>query len=162
MKLIINFTPDGYEAAWTTLMGDLFARYLPVVEKMLPEESVENVRATLLGMLDPLYKPIGDLSKAILIFEFDKSDVDRGVIATNVTQFTMDNRLQVTLEEIRQSIYSGHVGANGVTIKEYGREEREAFYQHVEKQLMVLVEDLYEKTFADVSEITFQFSKEKK
>ncbi|ANZ48797.1 hypothetical protein BIZ83_gp056 [Erwinia phage vB_EamM_ChrisDB] len=159
MKLIINFTPEGHEDVWKKLMGDLFSNYRPVIDQMLPDMTEGEVCAILLGMLDPLYTPIRKLSEAVLVFEFDSTDVDGGIIETNVSQFTLDNRVQVTLEEIRQGIYSGHVNHAGDTLEAYGREEREAFYQHVEKQLMALVKDLYEKTFADVSEITFHFSK---
>lgn len=159
MKLIINFTPDGYENAWKKLLGDTMERYTPVVEKMLPDASVEEVRAVLLRMIDPLYSPISDLSGAVLMFEFDKSDVNNGIIETTVTQFTLDNRLQVTLEEIRQGIYSGYVCSKGETLEAYGREEREAFYKYVEKALMTLTDELFELTFAEVSDITFHFSK---
>lgn len=165
MKIAINLTPDGGEDLWKTLLADLYTHYTPVVDKFIykgKDPEVNYAAAVLLQMIDPLYRPLSDLSKALLVFVFDESDAEAGVIETNVEQFTLDNRVQDTLAEIRQGVLSSRVHIDNETLEAYDVEQREAFYKHVEGRVMELIKELYDKAFGDVDEITFRFSKEKK
>lgn len=164
MKIAINLTPDGGEGLWKQLLGELFTQYTPVVDKFLPTGSpaAGQSMAVLLQMIDPLYAPLGDLSKALLVFVFDETDNQAGIIETTVEQFTLDNRVQDTLAAMRQGILSSRVHVDDELLTAYGVEEREAFYKHVEGRVMELIQTLYDKAFGDVDEITFRFSKEKK
>lgn len=163
MKIAINLTPDGGEHLWKQLLGELFTQYTPVVEKFLPDDRPKagQAMAVLLQMIDPLYAPLGDLSKALLVFVFDETDNEAGVIETNVEQFTLDNRVQETLAVMRQGILSSRVHVDDELLLAYDVEQREAFYKHVEGRVMELIQTLYDKAFGDVDEITFRFSKRK-
>lgn len=166
MNIAINLTPDGGEDLWKKLLADLFTHYTPVVEKFFPigcEYAGEGpAAAVLLQMIDPLYQPLDDLSKALLVFVFDESDNNAGVIETNVEQFTLDNRVQDTLTAMRQGIFSSRVHIDDKNVEGYDVAARQAFYEHVENRVMELIKSLYDKAFGDVDEITFRFSKEKK
>lgn len=165
MKIAINLTPDGGQDLWKKLLADLYTHYMPVVDKFFPIGSDAGpgpTAAVLLQMIDPLYCPLDDLSKALLVFVFDESDNNAGVIETSVEQFTLDNRVQETLAVMRQGIFSSRVHIATETIEAYGVEQREAFYKYVEGRVMELIKTLYDQAFGDVDEITFRFSKEKK
>lgn len=164
MKIAINLTPDGGQELWKKLLADLFTHYTPVVDKFWPVgcEHAGSSAAVLLQMIDPLYRPLDDLSQALLVFVFDETDNNAGVIETNVEQFTLDTRVQDTLAAMRQGIFSSRVHLNDETIEAYDAEQREAFYKHVENRVMDLIKTLYDKAFGDVDEITFRFSKEKR
>ncbi|ANZ48520.1 hypothetical protein BIZ78_gp055 [Erwinia phage vB_EamM_Caitlin] len=165
MKIAINLTPDGGEDLWKQLLGDLFTHYTPVVDKFIyngKDSDVNYSAAVLLQMIDPLYSPLSDLSKALLVFVFDESDNHAGIIEANIEQFTLDNRVQDTLAAIRQGIFSSRVLIDDETLEAYDVEQRQAFYEHVENRVMELIKTLYDKAFGDVDEITFRFSKEKK
>lgn len=163
MKIAINLTPEGSEGLWKQLLGELFTQYTPVVEKLIPTESPQagQAKVVLLQMIDPLYAPLVDLSKALLVFVFDETDNQAGIIETTVEQFTLDNRVQDTLAALRQRILSSRVEYEGVMLESYDVEAREAFYKHVEGRLMELIQTLYDVAFGDVDEITFRFSKRK-
>ena len=167
MNIAINLTPDGGEDLWKKLITDLFTHYAPVVEKLLPVTKVpheDEVAAgrVLMQMIDPLYGMLDDLAKALLVFVFDETDNNAGVIETNVEQFTLDNRVQDTLATMRQSILTDTITFNDEPLEAYDAEQREAFYKHIEGRVMELIKTLYDKAFGDVDEITFRFSKEKK
>lgn len=163
MKIAINLTPDGGEGLWKQLLGELFTQYTPVVDKLLPVDNPQagQAMAVLLQMVDPLYTPLGELSKALLVFVFDETDNEAGVIETNVEQFTLDNRVQGTLAVMRQGILGSQVQFEDEPLAAYDVEQREAFYKHVEGRVMELIQTLYDKAFGDVDEITFRFSKRK-
>lgn len=161
MNLAITIRPHGAGKFWGDFMRQLKENYRPVIEQLLPDDKLNSAEWLLRSMFDPLMEPVKEFSHSVLVFTYDEEDAERNVIETNVEQFTMDNRMQILLDRVKYLIMNPHSQRLN-NWEAYTEEAKLAFYVHVEKSLMELSKELYEEMFAEVSEITFRFSKEKK
>lgn len=161
MNLAITIRPHGAGKFWGGFMRRLKENYQPVVEQLLPEDRLKSTEWLLRSMFNPLMEPVKEFAHSVLVFTYDEEDAEQGVIETNVEQFTMDNRMQILLDRVKYLIMNP-ISSRLNSWDAYTDEVKLAFYEYVEKSLMELAKELYEEMFAEVSEITFRFSKEKR
>ncbi|QVW55727.1 hypothetical protein pEaSNUABM9_00146 [Erwinia phage pEa_SNUABM_9] len=160
MNLAITIKPHASGKFWGNFMRQTRENYIPVIEQMLPQDKIDSSDWLIRSMFNPLYEPVKEFSQAVFVFVYDADDRERGVIETNVDQFTLDNRMTVLLDRVKYLIMNTHSQRlNNWEL--YTEEVKLAFYQYMEKCLMILAKELYDEMFAEVSEITFRFSKEK-
>lgn len=171
MILHMNLTPGDYQKHWPEMMMRVRESMDAFIHTLNDIPVSENNYLTS-KLFYPVYEPIARLSKSMLSFTFDNSDIKDKKIETNIEIITLDTQLDSimlevaaglgeTLNEVRGSftvdkdLSDVEKWLAGLTVEELN-EFRDSIARIVHSHASELLDILFRELTAELLSITFR------
>lgn len=170
MKLHINLTPGNFEKHWPEMMMQI-RESMDAFLHDHNELSVEDNKLLTLMLWSTLFHPVSELSKSMLTFEFDNTDVKDKRIEKNIEIITLDTKLDSTLEDIRDELnvallkFHKETTTENETLNawvqtwtdEARNKLRDDLVELVHRHISTLLDVLFAQLTVEIIEISFHF-----
>lgn len=161
MKLVINLTDAENKDKWPEVIGAIFEDVSNYLKDSLKIEDEMEYTIAASRLIQPMYQPLATLSKTLLHFEFDSSDVHDKEVDKAVELFHADARQGDALEEIdtaiKKILSDGTVFLPDAYVAEELEIIRKQVVLYVNARVSALLDELWQGITAELISIKFRF-----